>query len=164
MGGCNDNLRNAAWPVERVRPGSSSIAICCLLIVMSVILPNPAKAGSVLVVVSDVAPMPVPRLSEQEIVNLFLSRRLSRTIDLTPMDREDPLLRDRFYQITTGMSQNRLRAYWARRVFTGRGRPPKNIPEGELDSIVRDGKPVITYAEPGRVPDGTKVIYELVSE
>ena len=132
------------------------------LVMLLSLWPGFLVAENVLVIVS--ADVPLSGLSEQEIAGLFLARRLGRDIDLTPVDRKEEELRDKFYRTTTGMSQNRLRAYWAKRVFTGRGRPPESVSLDEFPDVLAGHGPVISYTAPGSIPSGMKGIHELEPE
>lgn len=70
------------------------------------------------------------RLNQEQIQQLFLGKTKSFPGDTQaiPYDQngESPA-RDTFYDKIVHKKGNQLRAYWSRLVFTGKGRPPKEI-------------------------------------
>ena len=64
------------------------------------------------------------QLSKAEVKSIFLSEGNAEFKNIIVFDRTDFGLKGDFYRHIAGMSMNRLRAYWAKKVFTGRGRPP----------------------------------------
>ena len=67
-----------------------------------------------------------------------------------------------FYNKLTGRSQSQIKAYWARLMFTGKGRPPddgKN--DEEIKAIVSGNVKFIGYIDAASVDDSVKVIFRL---
>jgi hypothetical protein len=121
-----------------------------------------ASTESLLVIVSSNSP--INHLSPNDLADLFLGRGDLRTgwrKDLKPLDQKDPALRERFYQNVAAMSLNRLRAYWAKRVFTGRGRPPEELSIEEAGQAVLSDPSIITYLPAGQCPQGAKALYTI---
>lgn len=131
-----------------------------LLFVMSIVLllalwTSPASAGTILVVARQDAP--VNSLSQAEVAALFLGQKLSN-ISLTPIDQHDGKLRERFYLAVAGMSPSSVRAYWAKRVFTGRGRPPPQMSAKEAMQALTENPAAITYMPDNLKTAGNKVL------
>ncbi|MBI5040110.1 MAG: hypothetical protein HZB57_02570 [Gammaproteobacteria bacterium] len=86
-------------------------------------------------------------LSRDEAMRVFLKQQPLPTAarNLIPFDRTDDSLRAQFYQSVAGMSPHRLRAYWAKRVFTGRGRPPESLDANQAAVILSHNPAAITY-------------------
>ena len=102
---------------------------------------TPAVGGEFVVVVGKQAPL--VQLRRDDVADLFLDRRPVH--DLKPLDLEDDHLRDDFYREVAGMSPHSVRAYWVRRVFTGRGRPPDRISVDEVRDVLSQQAPFVTY-------------------
>lgn len=98
-------------------------------IVAAVLLTTLALARAEVVVVVS-ARSSVQKLSEEQVADLFLGRAslpvtggLLEPIDLAEGSAE----RDDFYRRVAAMSAPQLTAYWARMIFTGRGKPPREV-------------------------------------
>jgi len=69
-------------------------------------------------------------ISTEELRNIYFQNggRLSNGQVVTPLDyKEDNSARERFYQRAFGRSRVQMKAYWAQRIFTGKGNPPQSI-------------------------------------
>jgi hypothetical protein len=107
---------------------------------------------------------PVNALSRQEVADLYLDRSGVREkwgVPLKPLDQQDDTLRERFYGEVAAMSLNRLRAYWSKRVFTGRGRPPEEHPPERAAQVVAQDPKVVVYVPAGQCPKGVKVVHTI---
>lgn len=87
-------------------------------------------AAGLVVVVS--AHSPVATLRQDQVAAIFLgqSARFPDGAEASPLDL--PLgspLRDQFYLRVTGKTPALLKAHWSKMVFTGRGRPPGDLPD-----------------------------------
>lgn len=120
----------------------------------------PAAAQNILVVVRTDAPLAT--LSRGEVADLFLGRS-SPGISMTPLDQRDDRLRERFYRTVADMSPQSVRAYWAKRVFTGRGRPPQLLTEEEATRALAANPAVVTYVPANRKPEGSKILLSIES-
>lgn len=101
-------------------------------------------------------------LSENEVATLYLGQS---TVDSqgqrrTVYDLQDPELRGEFYREALSMSLIQLRAYRARQVFTGRGRPPRQLEAAELIERLNDDDLAIGYLPPEQAR-GLIVLYRL---
>src|SRR5688572_1178700 len=85
-----------------------------------------ARAAEVVVVVP--AGSPAPELSRDDVAALFLGK-LVRFPDgrrAVPIDHEEgTAIRNAFYETFAGKSAAQIKAHWAKIIFTGRGRPPR---------------------------------------
>lgn len=133
-----------------------------LLVLMLVLgmLPGTCLADKVIVVVVSTN-APVQQLSKQEVSNFFLGESLDSSAIDTAFDRNDFVLKGRFYRQVAGMSLNRLRAFWAKKVFTSRGRPPRTIEPGMINDSGVFGHSFITYMYEDELSDVFKVVYTL---
>jgi len=95
-------------------------------------------------------------LNNDDIADIFMGR--SAKHDLTPIDSQNPEIREAFYQTIVGMSSQQLRAYWAKRVFTGRGRPPKRLNKQQLLEELDSKSNIISYTRYDQVLDNKLVI------
>lgn len=111
------------------------------------------RSEPLLVVVREDAP--VDAVSVDALADLYLGRARG---PLVPLDRSEDALRAAFYQRLLGQSLNRVRAYWAKRVFTGRGRPPEAISADGVARALEDAGLRVTYVPAGQQPAGSKVL------
>lgn len=100
------------------------------------------------------------QLDSKQVGDIFLSR-LASDSSLRPVDMKDQALRALFYEHITGKSLSGIKAYWARRVFTGRGRPPAMMTLEEVHALIAGKAPVITYIPmETTIPQGFVSLYE----
>ncbi|MGE0372090.1 MAG: phosphate ABC transporter substrate-binding protein [Gammaproteobacteria bacterium] len=90
-----------------------------------VLLPAMADAEVVVVGSPDIE---VPALSENTVRNLYLGK----TVQLDNGTRVEVIdlpsgnaVRDEFYEKVIGKDTTQVKAYWAKRIFTGKGSPPE---------------------------------------
>jgi hypothetical protein len=105
---------------------------------------------------------PQRELNRQEAADLFLGKRQSLDgQSLNPIDINDDQLQAHFYNAIADMSLTRLKAYWARLVFSGQGRPPPKIAlNNAVDRINRDSA-AVTYVYANAIPRDAKVLLRL---
>lgn len=73
-------------------------------------------------------------------------------------DESSPV-RDEFVQNVVGKSLSQYRAYWAQLVFTGRGKPPKDVGrDDQVKKLVAQNPAVIGYIDAAKVDDSVKVV------
>jgi ABC-type phosphate transport system substrate-binding protein len=92
----------------------------------------PARAADVAIVVS--AKSPQLALSKEQVAAIFLGKtvRFPDGRRAVPIDHSEGVaIRNQFYESFTGKSAAQLKAHWAKIIFTGRGRPPRQVPGGE---------------------------------
>lgn len=120
-----------------------------------------AFADSDLVVIGNPS-LGVSTLSEQTVRDLYLGKSVqfsngtrAQIIDLPPGHP----VRNSFYINVIGRDPGQMRAYWAKRIFTGKGTPPDTRPDER--SVVRwvaAGPGRIAYVSADMVDDTVKVL------
>lgn len=84
-----------------------------------------AVAGEIAVVVS--ARSPIVRLTQEEVIDIFLGRHRELPGGLTAVPIDQPKLsatRADFYRALTNKTLSEINAYWARLYFSGKANPP----------------------------------------
>jgi ABC-type phosphate transport system substrate-binding protein len=73
-----------------------------------------------------------------------------------PIDQsEGSPVRDEFYTKVTGKSAAQVKAYWSKIIFSGKGKPPKDVPDSAaVKKQLADNPNAIGYIDKGSV-DGT---------
>lgn len=117
-------------------------------------------ADTVVVVVSSASP--VEEMSRLHLSDLYLGRT-SRYPDgrpAEPIDQEPGSdVRREFYQTYLGRSQSEIKAHWSKAVFTGRGRPPPDVEDGEEMKEALAGNPrAIGYIDRSLVDDRVRIV------
>ena len=133
-----------------------------LILVLSLLSSTCLAEGKIHVVVSSKAS--VTALSKAQISDYFLGEQSESDEIKTAFDRNDFVLKGRFYRQVVGMSLSRLRAYWSKKVFTRTGRPPRVIEPDMIDDTSVFGDSFITYVYEDELTDALKVVYTLEDE
>lgn len=117
-------------------------------------------APDVVVVVS--AKNPTTTLSKNQIVDIFLGKadRFPDGSRAVPIDQaEGSAQRDEFYLKAAGKSSAQLKAYWSKIIFTGRGRPPRDVASSiEVKQFIVENPNAIGYIESNLVDAKVKVM------
>lgn len=121
--------------------------------------PTPA-ADTLVVVVS--AQRSAAELSRVHLLDLYLGRT-SRFPDGTPAEPIDlepgSAAREAFYQTYLNRSQAEIRAHWSKIIFTGRGRPPRDVSDGEeMKELIAGNPRAIGYIERHLVDESVRVV------
>ncbi len=128
---------------------------CCAVLLLAA-LHGLTWAAPLLVVVPEGST--IPMLTRQDLADIYLDRNATRsTLAVVPLDRSEDALRERYYQ-ALGLSPAAVRSYWAKRVFTGRGRPPAAIPASEITTTLSQQKNTLIYVDATQRPRGTRVV------
>lgn len=120
--------------------------LCCLLLVL---LAGAAAAAELVVVVS--ARSPITTLRAEQVADIFLSEatRFPDGGEVVALDL--PIgspLRDDFYLKVANRSPALMKAYWTKRIFTGRGQPPRELPNSQaVRKLVADNPTLIGYID-----------------
>lgn len=118
------------------------------------------KADTVVVVVS--AESPVEEISRARLADIYLGRksRFPGGQEAVPIDQaEDSPVRKTFYETFLGRSPAEVKAHWSKMIFTGRGRPPRDVPDGEaVKEIVADDRRAIGYLDHSLVDGSVRVV------
>lgn len=112
------------------------------------------------IIVISSADRPAITLTKEDVADIYLNRG-ENPLHLKPYDQQDRQLREQFYRKITGLSLASIRAYWAKRVFTGRGRPPAIIEHEQITETLTKNPNAITYTSKQRQPEHSKVLFSL---
>ena len=119
-----------------------------------------AAASGVVAVVSSKSA--IPQLSRSQVADLFLGRtnRLPDGARATPLDLpEGSPVRDAFYTEFSGKSPAQVKAHWSKIIFTGRGQPPAEAPDGEaVKKLLAANVRAVAYIDSGLVDGSVRVI------
>ncbi len=122
-----------------------------------------ATAGHLVVIVHP--SNPVPGLSENEVMRLWMGKTRSfpgQSVAEPVSLRDGDGLRQRFETLILNKSPNQVRAYWAQQIFTGRGTPPKELSSPEdVRRFVASNPSAVGYLEPEMVDGSVKVALEV---
>ncbi len=122
-------------------------------------LTSSAARGEVLVIVHPENQVDAP--TTQQLSDIFLGKeRLTPDGRMVqPVDQSETTAAfHEFHYKVTGMSSSRLQAYWAKRIFTGRGQPPQRVDDDAavLEMVTTDPT-VIGYVSDKSEPSARKV-------
>lgn len=124
----------------------SLIAILLMMIPLS-----PIKAG--VVVVNSVNNSELP---ESKIVNIFLGKD---TKFVPVAQKAGSAIAIKFNSTMIKRTENQLKAYWARKIFTSEGKPPREFnTDLEVVEFIKKYPNAVGYLESDVVPEGLKVI------
>jgi ABC-type phosphate transport system substrate-binding protein len=121
-----------------------------------------ADSGSPEVVVVVAAGQPVETLARTELADIFLGRA-SRFPDgrpAVPIDqREGSPARAVFYTAFLGRSAAQMKAHWSKIVFTGRGSPPREAPDGAaVRQLIAEDPQAIGYLDRDLVDASLRIV------
>ncbi len=124
-----------------------------LIVVAALALSTSANAAVVVV-----GNLSMDALSAATVKKLYLGKAKSLNIDVVDLADGDAL-KEEFHQKVTGKTEAQLQAYWAKRVFTGKGQPPKALPNADLvKNSVQTGNNIIGYIDETQVDSSVKVL------
>jgi hypothetical protein len=114
-----------------------------------------AHAADIVVIVNPAA-KPV---SKEQIIDAYLGR----SAELTPIDQTvGSAIYIEFYKKATGRDVAQIKAIWSRILFTGRGQPPKQLPNSAaVKKIVAANPNAVGYIEKSAVDATVKVALPL---
>lgn len=132
-------------------------------LLLSLLLFGTRQAGAEVVVVAG-AKSGVERLSQQEVIYLFMGRwrqlpsgALAQPIDLASDSPE----RVEFYRRLVNKEPAEIRAYWSRLIFSGGSRPPATADNREsLIRQITSNPGAIGYLERSQVDSRLRIIFE----
>jgi ABC-type phosphate transport system substrate-binding protein len=108
------------------------------------------------------AKSPITSLRADQVANIFLGKTaVYPTGDAAvPLDmHEDAAVRQEFYAKVARQPPALLKAYWSKLLFTGKGRPPKEMASAEaVKKIVADDPRFIGYIDRSAVDSSVKVV------
>lgn len=120
---------------------------------------KPVYADVVIVVARD---NPLTSLDRAELVDIYLGR-LSRFPNggrAIPIDqREGTAARDEFYSDYLGQSPAQIKAHWSKLIFTGRGQPPRSLPDGPaMVEFVAENPEAIGYVDEQHINSDVRIV------
>jgi len=88
---------------------------------------------------------------------------IGRRNDLKPLDLPASAAeRDAFYKKAMALDAAQIKAVWARILFTGRGQPPRELPdEAAVKRAVAADPKAVGYIDKANVDSTVKVVLEL---
>lgn len=97
-------------------------------------------------------------MTRDQVADLYLGKSQNK-LNLTPYDQAEVELRENFYRQVTGLSAASVRAYWAKRVFSGRGRPPAIRNAAELTQLIENDPTAVSYFRIQQQPETAKILF-----
>jgi len=135
-----------------LRCGLACALLCCAA--------ASASAAEFVVVVS--ARNPVTTLRAEQVAAIFLAQtgRFPNGEEAVALDLPvGSALRDDFYNKIAARTPALMKAYWTRMVFTGRGQPPRELPNSAaVRKIVADNPAMIAYIDRAALDASVKAI------
>jgi ABC-type phosphate transport system substrate-binding protein len=123
--------------------------LLCLL--LTALFAAAAGAADLVVVVS--ARSPITVLRSEQVADIFLSEATRFPDGGEAVAVDLPIgspLRDDFYLKVANRTPALMKAYWTKKVFTGRGQPPRELPNSQaVRKQVADNPGLIGYIERG---------------
>ena len=143
-----------------MRRSRTNVRITMAALTLVLHLNAEATTAGVVAVVS--ADNPLNNLSRIELANIFLGKsgHFPNGTPAKPIDlQENAPARSAFYEAFAGKSAAQVKAHWSKMIFTGRGRPPRAMKDGEqVKQWVADNPGAIGYLDEHLVDDSIKVV------
>ncbi|THB65244.1 MAG: phosphate ABC transporter substrate-binding protein [Gammaproteobacteria bacterium] len=101
-------------------------------------------------------------MSDNQVAQLFLAKKRSfpgggKAIPIS--QAKGSPVRELFNKKVLKKSEGKLKAYWSKIVFTGKGSPPKTMEnDAEVKKLVADNPNIIGYIDAKSVDDTVKVV------
>ncbi len=115
-----------------------------------------------LIVVSETSP--ITELSEKEVANIFLARtnHLDMIGRVQPLELDNQAQHEAFYRRIAGKSPAQINSYWTTLIFTGKGKPPREVKgrDALMEELARNPG-AITYLPGEAVGSGLRVVFTL---
>ncbi|MPY23244.1 phosphate ABC transporter substrate-binding protein [Shewanella psychropiezotolerans] len=103
-------------------------------------------------------------LDKKSISNLYLgkTKKFPGGAQAIPINLEERQVnRGEFDSTVLGKSSSQLKSYWSKKVFTGKGTPPKEFAnDDEVIKLVSSNPNIIGYIDSSKVNDTVKVVAE----
>lgn len=127
---------------------------CCALFGIT----QPAFAADFVVIVN---PANSASIDEEQIAKIFLgqTKTFSNGTEATPIDQKEGAIREEFGNKVLKKNPSQLKAQWARQIFTGGAKPPKEMgSDEEILKFVASTPGAIAYVDASKVNKTVKVI------
>lgn len=134
-----------------------------IMLFLATLVYAPLTHAELVVIVQ--ADSPVQALSKDEVERIFLKKLKvfpngNEAIPIGQPARS--VIEEQFYSKVSGKSKIELKAYWARLMFTGRDRPPKDGHDNDgVKALVASDKKAIGYIESESIDKQVKIVYRL---
>lgn len=119
-----------------------------------------AVRADVVAVVSSKSP--IVALTALQVADIFLGRvsRFPNGLAAMPIDLSDGSSeRDAFYTKVAGKTPAQIKAYWSKIIFTGRGQPPKSVPnDADVKKYLAANVAAIGYIDEKLLDDTVRVL------
>lgn len=126
-------------------------------LIVALCLAAAAMAAQAQIVV--IANPAVGPLSKDQVSDIFLGKNLA----LTPVDQAEslPIYAD-FYKKATGRDAAQVKSIWSRLMFTGKGQPPRQLPDAAAvkKAVAADPK-AVGYVDKSAVDGSVKAVLTL---
>ena len=140
---------------------SNANCIAYGIIAVGFLVASPPVSADVVAVVSSKSA--VTTLSKSQVVDIFLGKttRFPDGSQALPLDQsEGTIVRDEFYIKLVGKSAAQMKAYWSKIIFTGRGQPPKDVPnDAEVKKRLVENPTAIGYMDANMVDASLRVVF-----
>jgi ABC-type phosphate transport system substrate-binding protein len=131
------------------------------IVAVGLLVASPPISADVVAVVSSKSA--VTALSKGQVLDIFLGKtaRFPDGSLAEPVDQsEGTIVRDQFYAKLAGKSAAQMKAYWSKIIFTGRGQPPKAVPNSaEVKKRVTENLTAIGYMDASMVDASVRVVF-----
>ncbi|MQA21618.1 type 2 periplasmic-binding domain-containing protein [Rugamonas rivuli] len=121
-----------------------------------------AHAGAAELVVIVSAKNPVMALRADQVADIFLAQTGRFPGGDEAMALDQPVgnpLRDEFYSKVAAKSPALMKAYWTKMVFTGRGQPPRELPNSAaVRKMVAENPSMIGYIDRAALDASVKTV------
>jgi hypothetical protein len=141
----------------------AALAVIGTLLAAKGMRPEPLNAGSDIVVVVIVSVQnPMTEISRLHLADLFMGRtsRFPNGAPAVPVDLQaGTAARASFCENYLGRSEAQMKAHWSKIIFTGRGRPPAELSNGEAMRALVAGDPrAIGYIDRRLVDSSVRIV------
>jgi ABC-type phosphate transport system substrate-binding protein len=119
---------------------------------------NQAALADVVVIVN---PANAANIDEEQIAKIFLgqTKTFSNGTEAVPIDQKEGALREEFGNKLLKKNPAQLKAQWARQIFTGGAKPPKELAsDDEILKFVASNPGAIAYIDSSKVNKTVKVL------
>ena len=102
-------------------------------------------------------------LASKDIAKIFLGKKKSFPSGgkVAPLNlKEGNSVREQFNKTVLGKSDNQIKSYWSKLIFTGKGAPPQEADsDAEIVGLVKANPNMIGYIDSSSVTPDVKVIF-----
>nr|WP_315484451.1 substrate-binding domain-containing protein [uncultured Undibacterium sp.] len=119
---------------------------------------NQAALADVVVIVN---PANAANIDEEQIAKIFLgqTKTFSNGVEAVPIDQKEGTVREEFGNKLLKKNPAQLKAQWARQIFTGGAKPPKELAsDDEILKFVASTPGAIAYIDSSKVNKTVKVL------